>query len=138
MRSQDNHEQWINGYPSENVILSDMALGNHYVGVDEGGEIVFVFTFIIGDDPTYNLIEKGEWLNDKPYGTIHRIASDGSKSDVLGLTLEYCFRCVDNIRIDTHADNRPMLSALQRHGFKYCGIIYTHDGSPRVAFQKAH
>lgn len=137
MRSQGNHSQWIDGYPSEEVIIKDIDNRNHYTGVTEDGRIAMVFTFIIGDDPTYKLIEKGDWLNDRPYGTIHRIASNGICSNVLKVALDFCYLLIDNIRVDTHADNRPMLTALQRHGFERCGIIYTGDGSPRIAFQKS-
>ncbi len=34
------------------------------------------FAFILGEDPTYQQID-GAWLNDQPYGTIHRIAGNG-------------------------------------------------------------
>lgn len=136
MRSKGNHEQWINGYPSEAVILNDMSAGNHYIGTDADGNVAFVFTFIIGEDPTYSIIEDGSWPDDKPYGTIHRIASNGLYHDVLGMSLKYCFKLIDTIRIDTHASNSPMLDALIRHGFKLCGIIHIADGSARTAFQK--
>ena len=33
-----------------------------------------VFAFILGEDPTYGVIEDGQWLSGDPYGTIHRIA----------------------------------------------------------------
>lgn len=136
MRANGNNSQWTDGYPSDEVILSDMAAGNHYVGIDENGHIMFCFTFIIGNDSTYNFIEEGNWLNNEPYGTIHRIASAGICHDVLGRALEFCFKKIKNIRIDTHSDNTPMLTALQRNNFIRCGIIYIADGSPRIAFQK--
>lgn len=136
MRRHGNHSQWTNGYPSAEVIQSDISSGNHYIGVDGEGKTAFVFTFIIGKDPTYGHIEGGRWLSDAPYGTIHRIASSGLYPDVLGHALNYCFMHTDNIRIDTHADNAPMLLALSRHQFVRCGVIRTHDGSPRTAFQK--
>ncbi len=40
-------------------------------------EIHGVFVFIIGADPTYEVIEDGAWPDNSPYGTIHRIAGDG-------------------------------------------------------------
>lgn len=136
MRSQGNLSQWTGGYPTVEVILQDIANGNHYVSVDDTGNILFVFTFIIGADPTYALIEDGQWVNDKPYGTIHRIASTASKANALRQCLSYCSQKIANIRIDTHADNFTMLIGLERSGFTRCGIIYTNDGSPRIAFQK--
>ena len=95
-----------------------------------------VFSFILGEDPTYKVIENGQWLNDKPYGTIHRIASNGIRRRMLKACVDYCKEIIDNIRIDTHADNSPMQNALHRLKFSLCGIIYTSDGSHRLAFQK--
>lgn len=134
MRSRGNVAQWVNGYPSEESMLRDIANGNLYVDTDSDGRILFVFAFIIGDDPTYGVIE-GAWLNDDPYGTIHRLASAGATTGVFQRCLDYCFTRIDNIRVDTHADNSPMLKAIDRAGFKRCGIIYVADGTPRVAFQ---
>lgn len=136
MRKNGNMTQWIGGYPSVEVIKRDIQNGNHYIATTEGGAVAFVFTFIIGDDPTYSVIEDGRWANEKPYGTIHRIASSGKASGSLKKTVDFCFSMIDNLRIDTHADNSPMLNGLKRLGFRRCGIIYTDDGSPRVAFQK--
>lgn len=135
MRNEGNMSQWTGGYPSEEVILRDIAAGNHYIAERENGEVLAVFTFIIGEDPTYRVIE-GKWLDDAPYGTIHRIASTGAVSGMLGKCVDFCFSLIPNIRIDTHADNRSMLAGVTWLGFERCGIIYLADGSPRVAFQK--
>lgn len=136
MRETGNHSQWINGYPSRGLVEGDIASGNGYVGETESGEIVMAFAFIIGDDPTYTVIEDGGWLNDSPYGTIHRLGSTGRRKGVLRSCVEYCMSIIGNIRLDTHADNRTMLNAVERLGFTRCGVIYCADGSPRVAFQK--
>lgn len=136
MRRSGNMSQWTGGYPSVDVILRDIENGNHYIATTADDEVAAVFTFIIGADPTYAYIEGGNWLNDEPYGTIHRIASSGIRPDTMSAALEYCFGKVSNIRIDTHADNKPMLEALRRHDFTRCGIIYLADGAPRTAFQK--
>lgn len=136
MRSKGNMTQWTGGYPDSDTILRDINGGNHYIAEDEEGTILMVFTFIIGADPTYKIIEYGSWLNASPYGTIHRIASSGIKGGMLKASVDYCKEMTDNIRIDTHADNSPMQTALHRLGFQCCGVIYTADGSPRLAFQK--
>ena len=99
------------------------------------GKIQGVFAFILGDDPTYHVIEGGSWLNDEPYGTIHRMASDGVISGLFEKTMPFCLILTDNVRIDTHADNEPMQRAVTRYGFRHCGVIYVADGSPREAFQ---
>lgn len=43
----------------------------------EAGKIAAVFFFNIGNDPAYDVIYDGEWLNDKGYGVVHRIAAAG-------------------------------------------------------------
>lgn len=136
MRANNNPLQWNSDYPGETDIIKDMENGNSYVGEDENGKLVMTFAFIIGEDPTYKVIKEGNWLNDAPYATIHRIASNGKTAGVLNCACDYCFQFVDNIRIDTHRDNKPMLKALERLGFQECGIICCRDGSPRMAFQK--
>lgn len=135
MRSTGNVDQWTNGYPSRDIVRSDIDLGNSYVGLDEDGEIIMTFAFILGDDPTYGLIENGSWPDSRPYGTIHRLASAGKKGGMLKTCVDFCLRHIDTIRLDTHADNHPMQSAALRLGFKPCGIIYCQDGTPRLAYQ---
>ena len=135
MRSTGNLTQWSDGYPARGDVLADIAAGNSYVG-ETDGEIVMAFAFILGDDPTYRIIEDGAWLNDRPYGTIHRLGSNGRRSGILAACVDFCFGQTDNLRLDTHRDNSPMLKAVERLGFIRCGIIYCRDGSPRIAFQK--
>lgn len=135
MRATGNLTQWSDGYPARADVLADIEAGHSYVG-EFGGEIVMAFAFIAGDDPTYKVIEDGQWLNNRPYGTIHRLGSNGRCSGVLAECVEFCFGLTDNLRLDTHRDNAPMLAAVGRLGFTRCGIIYCRDGSPRTAFQK--
>lgn len=133
MRRSGNMSQWGGGYPSEDLILSDIRKGVSYVVTDEGA-VVGTFVFVIGADPTYSEIDGG-WLNDEPYGTIHRIASDGSRRGIADECLKFCKALINNIRIDTHKDNTVMLNWINRSGFKRCGIIRIADGTPREAFQ---
>ena len=134
MRSAGNLTQWVNGYPSEHVILSDIEAGNSYVGINDSGVIEVTFAFILGDDPTYKEISGGTWLNDNPYGTIHRMASAGLRSGMLDRVTRFCLTLTDNIRLDTHLDNKPMLRAASRLGYRRCGVIICQDGTPREAF----
>ena len=71
MADNGNSNQWINGYPSIEIITEDIINGNCFICKNDEGNIVGAFTFIIGDDPTYEKIYSGQWLNDKPYGVIH-------------------------------------------------------------------
>lgn len=136
MRASGNHNQWINGYPSRELVAEDVATGISYVGVDEYGEIVMAFTLIIGEDPTYSVIEDGQWINNLPYGTIHRLGSNGKHHGILRICVDFCMEIIDNLRLDTHADNTIMQHAAEKLGFNRCGIIYCIDGSPRIAYQK--
>ncbi|MBD5203870.1 MAG: GNAT family N-acetyltransferase [Bacteroidales bacterium] len=135
MRASGNHSQWINGYPSRDLIAEDIARGISYVGVDDDGDIAMAFAFIIGDDPTYTVIEQGQWLNNLPYGTIHRLGSNGKHHGILRICVDFCMSEISNIRLDTHADNYIMQHTAEKLGFKRCGIIYCVDGSPRIAYQ---
>ncbi|MBE6020607.1 MAG: GNAT family N-acetyltransferase [Clostridiales bacterium] len=135
MRASGNMNQWINGYPSREMISDDIASHNSYV-LAEGDVIHAVFTLIGGEDPTYKVIEGGEWLNDEPYMTIHRIASNGTLKHAADICYNWTLERTDNLRIDTHADNSIMRHVLDRNGFIECGVIYVSDGSPRIAYQK--
>lgn len=144
MRNSGNMSQWINGYPSKELLLSDIQKNQLFIVYDDSVEntenlslenIHAVFAFIIGDDPTYSYIENGKWPNSNPYGTIHRIASDGTQKGILKNTVEFCLNKISTLRIDTHADNKIMQNAVKKCGFIQAGIIYVEDGSPRVAFQ---
>ena len=133
MRSYGNTCQWVNGYPSRDIILNDIRAGNSYL-IEHNGSAAGVFTFISGNDPTYSEIE-GEWLNDNPYGTIHRIAAAAGAKGIADVALDFCKRNNMYILIYTHEDNIPMLAWINKGGFKHCGIIHISDGTPRMAFQ---
>ena len=133
MHKSGNKNQWINGYPSEEIIMKDLENGNLYVE-EINDTIIGCFAFIIGIEPTYHKIE-GNWLNDEPYGTIHRVASDGSTRGFSDRCFKFCKSKISNLRIDTHQENNPMQAAIKRNGFQYCGIITLLNGSPRLAFQ---
>lgn len=135
MHFHGNPYQWDGEYPNILEAKEDAENGIGYV-MEEDGKVFAAFAFIIGPDPTYRVIEDGAWLNDAPYGTIHRIASDGSHKGVMRMCTEFCSTLIDNVRIDTHKDNRFMLNALDVLGFTRCGIIYLETGDPRIAFQK--
>lgn len=134
MRDEGNSNQWINGYPQDELIMEDISNGDFYV-VEEDGEIVAVFSYIKGEDETYLNIENGQWLNDNYYGTVHRIGSNGKCKGIMAMVKGFCLDQVGTLRIDTHKDNKTMKAVLQKEGFTYCGVIYVADGSPRDAYQ---
>ena len=135
MRETGNPDQWKDSHPARELILHDFEAQTGFCLVDERGKIRGVFAFILGEDPTYARIDGAGWLNDKPYGTIHRVASDGTRKGILEEVLEFCKSKTGNIRIDTYKDNIVMQNALTKAGFTRCGIIYLANGDPRIAFQ---
>lgn len=136
MRQSGNPDQWGNEKPKKETLIDDIKKGELFVGEKDRGGICFVFAFILGEDPTYSYIENGSWISDAPYGTIHRIASDGTITGVVKTAVDYCSKTISNIRIDTHEKNKTMQHVVEKIGFSKCGIIYIDDGTPRIAYQR--
>ena len=135
MRATGNTEQWTGGYPHRHMIEEDVKLGRSYV-YEEDGVLHAVFALIWGEDPTYAEIDGG-WLSDKtPYGTVHRIATDGQLPGLGSYCLNWCLEQCGSIRIDTHEDNVLMRRTLEKLDFAYCGTILCDEGTPRCAYQK--
>ena len=101
MKASGNVNQWVDGYPSSEVLLSDIRSGNAYLLLREDKSVAY-FAMIDGSDPTYNFIAEGNWLNDESYGVLHRIASNGEAKGVFKEILLYASEHYSNIRIDTH------------------------------------
>ncbi|MNE54274.1 hypothetical protein D3C80_1490420 [compost metagenome] len=95
-----------------------------------------MFYFAQEDDATYQVIKDGSWLNNEPYGVIHRIASSEGTKGGATFCLNWAFEQTGNIRIDTHVNNKPMQGLLKKLDFVTCGQIVLPDGSSRIAFQK--
>lgn len=128
-----NPNQWGKTNPPVETLEEDIRQGNLYIVEKEG--IHGVFAYFTEPDPTYSYIEGGAWLSDTPYGTIHRVAGDGS-GGVFSAVLAYAMENNPHVRIDTHHDNKVMQHVLAKHGFRRTGIIYLKNGDPRIAFEK--
>lgn len=136
MRASGNLYQWVNGYPSAEVIQDDIDLQQGYV-LEEDARMAGYFTFMASPEPTYGAIYGGAWLDDeRPYHVIHRIASLPEVHGIFQAIMDFAFAHDSNIRVDTHKDNHIMQHNLLKHGFSYCGIIYLDSGDPRLAYQK--
>ncbi|MBQ0058056.1 MAG: GNAT family N-acetyltransferase [Bacteroidales bacterium] len=134
MAETGNPNQWAETYPSVEQLTDDISRGDSFVCMDEG-RIVAAFVLRGGNDPTYDIIYDGAWKNDRPYATIHRIASNGEVKGIFRLAMDYALQHYQTIRIDTHRDNRVMRNALEKFGFEYCGIIHCWNGAERLAYQ---
>ena len=132
MAETGNPNQWGNTTPMTSVLEDDIRKGDLCV-MTKDETIHGVFYFYIGIDPTYGEIEDGQWRSDTPYGTIHRIAGDGS-GGVLATAVAFGKERINHIRIDTHEDNKIMQRAIAKQGFQRSGIIHLANGSPRIAY----
>jgi len=132
MAENGNPTQWGQHHPAQHILENDIVLNRLYVVEDEK-RLCGVFMFQVGADPTYAHIE-GNWRSDSPYGVIHRIAGMGG--GVFAAALDYCSGVIGHLRIDTHADNKPMQHVVEKAGFSRRGIIYVEDGTPRIAYDR--
>ena len=135
MKSVGNKDQWAGGYPNADDVINDIALGASYV-VTEGDKILAVFYFRVENDPTYERIFEGEWLDNSEYAVIHRVAVAEAGKGIVGRIFDYCYAEFPHLRIDTHRLNAPMLRALRKNGFSRRGMIYLSKGDERIAFEK--
>ena len=135
MERTGNASQWGKHFPPEELLREDIRAQRLFV-IEEDGAVHGVFAFIIGDDPTYQVID-GAWLDDgTPYGTLHRLGSDGTHSGVLSDAVDWAWGRIPHLRADTHEANRPMRRCLERAGFVYTGVITVADGTPRRAYER--
>lgn len=136
MNQNGNPTQWRDGYPSRELIIDDINNKRAKV-IYEQTDIYGVFALFDGIEPTYININ-GAFLNEEPYLTIHRIASNQKKHGVFKAALDYVLSINKNIRIDTHKNNLTMQKLFEKYGFVYCGIIHVKDGTERLAYQKTN
>ena len=137
MQATGNPNQWIDGYPSCELITRDIVQENCYAMENEEASVVATFCFLPGPDPTYARIFDGAWLNDRPYGVIHRLASDGTQKGVAAACFAWSSERLPELRADTHRDNLVMQHLLKKYGFVPCGTILSANGTPRLAFQRS-
>lgn len=138
-------DQWQQGYPNEDVLREDLEKRISYV-LEDDGLVVGMITVADGEEEAYKKIE-GSWPNHEPYISYHRVCVEESRKGqglagiLFGEGEKLCRKWgFKNIRNDTHPDNASMQRAVEKFGFKRCGIIHIvgteEDGSPRVAYQK--
>ena len=74
MRENGNPDQWGDRFPTREMLDKDLALHRSYV-CEDNGKIAATFAFTTDGEPTYRVIRGGAWLDDAPYGVVHRIAA---------------------------------------------------------------
>ncbi|MBQ7161151.1 MAG: tRNA (guanosine(46)-N7)-methyltransferase TrmB [Clostridia bacterium] len=134
-------DQWQDGYPTPEILREDVEKGRAYV-LETSGKPVAYAVLCFGEEPTYREIS-GSWPDDLPYAAIHRIVvakehkgMDLARKMFNGFETVCRGKGINEIRCDTHADNRSMRRALEKNGFTECGTIRLENGAPRVAYCK--
>lgn len=138
-------DQWQNGYPNLASAAEDAAAGRSYA-VWIGEEIAGVCTLVPDGEPTYDVIEDGEWLTgneNRSYMAVHRVAvsvafrGTGAAGCLMRFAEERARESgLLSVRIDTHEGNIVMQRMLEKNGYRPCGIIHLTDGARRVAYEK--
>ena len=134
MRKSGNPDQWKEEFPTPEIVARDIEADSSYLCISDD-KIAAVFYFNVEDEPSYLKIG-GQWLNDDPYGVVHRIASSRVIKGAGEFCINWCLDRCHNLRIDTHRDNLPMRYMLDKLGFVHCGRIWLENGDERMAFQK--
>lgn len=140
MKNSGNPNQWGPEYPPVSDLGKEIEKGWIYVlereEISEGQEPIYgVFLLMDEPDPTYTVIDGGSWISDSLYGTIHRVASDGTEKGVFTQIVNFARERFDHLRIDTHEQNLTMQHVVEKHGFIYRGVIYLENGDPRWAYE---
>ena len=135
-------DQWQDGYPTQNIILSDILSGENYM-VEYNGSVVATFVASFAGEPTYAEVKGKGWLNENRYAVVHRIAvadecrRKGVAKEILHYVEELSLaQGIFDIRIDTHRDNVAMRSLVKKMGYTHCGRITLTSGAFREAYHK--
>lgn len=134
MVQNGNPSQWNSSYPTRELLEKDIEAAQCYVCLRDGS-VHGVFVLMFCEEPNYAVIDNGSWKSNSPYGTLHRIAGDGTIKGMGGLCLAFCKQRFTHLRADTHKDNKIMQHLLEQNGFERRGIVWMRDGSPRIAYE---
>lgn len=133
-------DQWQNFPPEAKETLEHFLRGELYV-MREGNALAGTFV-LIPHEPAYDVID-GAWLQNGAYVAVHRVAVSpaflrhGVASAIFAAACERARAAgAKSVRIDTHAGNVPMRSALEKNGFICCGSVIIATGEKRVAYEK--
>lgn len=150
MKETGNPNQWKDTYPEEQVVRRGILEGKAYLALAESredvkegetavpGEVLGTFYFAREEDPTYKKIYDGSWLDEEPYGVVHRVAGARKAKGFAGACFGWAGNQCRNLKIDTHRENRVMQHVLEKNGFVRCGIIYLENGEERLAYQRIY
>jgi RimJ/RimL family protein N-acetyltransferase len=139
-RKEDGSNQWQDGYPSMEVVKSDIEKKIGFV-FTQNDTIIGYSAVIINDEPDYINIE-GKWLSDQDFIVYHRVAiseeflAKGMAKKMIKLIEQYALsKNIYSLKADTNHDNIPMMKIFEKLGYSFCGIVYIRK-SPRRAYEK--
>lgn len=135
MKRIGNGSQWKDSWPPREILEQDIRNKNAYA-VEDSNTLKGVFVYWYGDhaESDYDQIFEGSWMQDGPYGVVHRIAAlEGSHAG--RFALRWAMKQCGHMRIDTHENNKAMIHTLEQLGFSRRGIIYLKNGESRLAFE---
>lgn len=152
MKENGNESQWglpspgKSLWPSEESILDKMKKDWQFIcetEIEGHTAIAAVFAFTNGiPESAYSSIYEGCWPDDgtESYGVIHCFAASGIVKGAATFCMEWALNICGYLKIDTHPNNKPMRSLLEKSGFTYCGKILMpevqNDDIVRVAYCK--
>jgi RimJ/RimL family protein N-acetyltransferase len=139
-RKEDGSNQWQDGYPNMEVVISDIEKKIGFV-FTQNDTIIGYSAVIINDEPDYINIE-GKWLSDQDFIVYHRVAiseeflAKGMAKKMMKLIEQYALsKNIYSLKADTNHDNIPMMKIFEKLGYSFCGIVYIRQ-SPRRAYEK--
>lgn len=132
--------QWLEGYPSDEVLESDLQRRRGFLIMCDGVEAGYAVIDTQGDAEYDRLAHI--WQLSGPYAVVHRfvladfLRGKGEGRHVLG-TIENLIKeqGIDVVRFDTGVANKPMQRLLEGAGYKNLGE-FTFVWGPRLAYEK--
>lgn len=138
----DGIDQWQDGFPSEQTIREDVTERTAYV-IESEGKIAAFVCVSLQPEISYAKPRKGQFHLDGSYVTIHRTAVSkeyrgrGLSKLLFQIGEKTAKQAgINNIRIDTHKDNKRMRHIVAREGFTECAVILLESGAERIAYEK--
>lgn len=127
--------QWQGEYPSFATFDEDVKKDRLYVAKIE--DKIVGFFALIYPDHCYDYVENGKWSKDTPYIAVHRlgVSSSAKRKGVASEMFNFVKERYDHVRMDTHEVNEAMNACAKKNGFKYIGVVYMEDKTPRNAYE---
>lgn len=133
--------QWNDGYPSVEIITSDIEAGGARVFMIDNS--IAAYAFLVCGDSEYDRLPDNIWQHCGDYGVVHRLAvSDSFRGKRLShdifhlIELEFATKGMESVRVDTGLYNFVMRRVLDREGYSERGI-WDFVWGQRVVYEKS-